>query len=204
MPLLAKHPEFFDGRKVLVEATKWKFRDEEFELHLKTSHAVREGDHNESTFDDTSEESNNHSSCNPVAKRDFFLRPLALAAVAVVLAGVNTHHQILTVSGILLFALTTCLLVKSALSEKKFRQRIGDKKRKLLLEFAQGVCQICGSNSLALFVVSKFPFAEDTNPIGPDEEYACVCDACRRAVEWLVDTTPSPYAIKGSPEPKAA
>ena len=207
MPLLVKHPEFFDGRKVLVEATKWKFRDEEFDLHLKASCAVREGDCSQNTPCEPSKEFDDHSFCKPTAKsdlvRDLAVVLLMFAAVAVVDTGVNTHNLFLAVSGILFFALMVCYSSKIALSEKNSRQRIGNKKREHLLEIAQGVCQICGSNSPALFVVNKFPFVEDPNPSGSDEEYVCVCDACRRAVDWL-DTTPSPYAIKGNPEPKAA
>jgi hypothetical protein len=120
------------------------------------------------------------------------------AAVAVVDTGVNTHDLVLAVSGILFFALMVCYSSKIALSEKNSRQRIGNKKREHLLEIAQGVCQICGSNSPALFVVNKFPFVEDPNPSGSDEEYVCVCDACRRAVDWL-DLRPSAYAIQGEP-----
>ena len=198
MPLLVKHPEFFDGRKVLVEATKFKFHYEEYEELgdlVKASPIVRERDHNESTFDETSVKSNDHSFCKPTAKRDLAVVLLMFAAAVVVVAGINTHNPVITDSGILFFALLVWFNVKSALTEKNFKH---NKNKERLLESAQGVCQICGSNSPALFVVNKFPFVEVPNPSGSDEEYVCVCDACRRAVDWL-DLRPSAYAIQGEP-----
>jgi hypothetical protein len=196
--LLAKYPEFFDGRKVLVEATKWKFRDEEFDAAVKTSCTVREKNHSKGASHETHEQTNDHSSRKPpTAKAGFFAMLLIFTAAAFIVAGEFIDNPVLTVSGILFFVLMVWFLVKFALTESNFEN---NKNKSRPLEGVHGVCQICDSDNSQLFLVIKDPLlvVDDPDPSDPDEDHACVCDACRRAVEWL-DLRPSEYAIQEVP-----